>query len=539
MDALSVSPAVSDRKHGSATRLLPERQASCLLFAAIAALLSQFGSVLLWSGRYDLHLVWFPGAILLCLALVLRRGLWPSLAAGTLLGVALAAWLLGLSPWRVLLVTVPVPLTMLGLAWAIRALGSSYSILTDLHMAIAFMLLVIVSAVINGVVIHALGVHTSLAGIYLGSASNIALAHALGCILLVPPWLGLVQPTHGAAIHHWFAECLVLTLVLLLVGIAWQAWGNHAALRPMLILIPLPAIIFAFVRLRLLGASLAVLALTLVASLLSEHNHSPFAGLAMPETVIGVQLWALPLAGGLLFLSAIFEQRRAARMALANAQRELQSLAGRLISAQEDERARIARDLHDDVGQRVAGAAILLSTLRRRLESTGMAGLDLLQGQLSELSDDVRNLSHMLHPSALKHVGLAAALESLCARQPDRGPAISLDVDLPPPSLPDHVQLCIYRIVQEALRNVAVHAQARHAMVRVVKRRRQVSIEISDDGRGFMPERAQGHAGLGLVSMQERVRMEGGHFEIASEIDRGTRICIRLQLPSTNPANPG
>jgi len=513
-------------------RAIPNNPWAWLLVMTCCAVIAQAATVPYWTSRPDYRLLWLPGALLLSLLLVSRRGLWLAQAMGMVFGVVLAGWVYGLPPASVLLVTLPVPVTMLAAAWfVLRRCGHAGKILTELTMAIHFIVAVLLAGIMNGYAIRLLSSFTSFDGVYLGNAWNIAMAHVLGCMLLVPPWLSLMRPESVPHGYRLATEWLLQASGLAIIVLIWWLVGNQPAARALLLLLPVVAIIFAFTRLRLLGASAAVLVLTLAASALARMDHGPFSGLSAGDAVIGVQLWALPMASGLLFLSASYAQRRSARMALAEAHRSLQALAGRLISAQEDERARIARELHDDVGQRVASAAILLSSIRRHHESAREGMLDDLQGQMRALSEDVRNLSHGLHPSTLRHVGLAPALEGLCA-MPHGGqvPAIELKTELGADSLPDHIELCIYRVVQEALRNVLSHAHAQHLRIEVSRVGQFLTVEISDDGRGFAVDHAANLTGLGLISMRERVRQEGGEFDITSIRNRGTRICIRLEL---------
>lgn len=215
--------------------------------------------------------------------------------------------------------------------------------------------------------------------------------------------------------------------------------------------------------------------------------------------------------------------------------REIQSLAGRLIVAQEAERTRIARDLHDDVSQQLAALSIALSTLKRRVGATA-GGMD-IQGELalllqrtSALAENVRNLSHDLHPGVLRHAGLVAALAGHCA---DLRRQHSLDVTFHTEGDVDSVDpetaLCLYRVAQEALRNVVSHAAAAHAEVRLTRESNGIQVTISDDGQGFDARARERRQGLGLTSIQERVRLAGGTVTILSEAKKGTRV--RVEIP--------
>jgi PAS domain S-box-containing protein len=220
--------------------------------------------------------------------------------------------------------------------------------------------------------------------------------------------------------------------------------------------------------------------------------------------------------------------------------KQILDLFGRLIGAQETERTRIARDLHDDVSQRIAGLSIMLSGIKHRLsghtaEADVVDALASVQQNTIELANEIRHLSHDLHPALLQHAGLVTALRAHCG-QFEKLHAITInyraDEDLghvdPQPAL------CLYRIAQEALRNVVKHADARHVAVTVSRTTDGVELAIDDDGKGFdlSETRARG-AGLGLVSIDERVRLLCGSVHVETQPRKGTRM--RVRIPQTQP----
>jgi PAS domain S-box-containing protein len=228
-------------------------------------------------------------------------------------------------------------------------------------------------------------------------------------------------------------------------------------------------------------------------------------------------------------------ERRRAEQALRESHETILNLAGRLITAQEEERRRLGRDLHDDVSQRLAALGISLSVLARRLPETREPELGLLrdlQGRARELSDDVRRLSHDLHPAVLEHAGLGAALETCCQ---DFSRTRGIDVRLTTAEgdftrVPMDVSLGLYRVVQEALANVARHSGAKRAEVRLRVTDTEVDLQVIDVGKGFNPDRARRGRGLGLISMQERVRLLRGAFEIRAAIDEGTDVRVHIPI---------
>ena len=227
-------------------------------------------------------------------------------------------------------------------------------------------------------------------------------------------------------------------------------------------------------------------------------------------------------------------RRRRAEADLKESYERTQDLAGRLITAQEAERSRIARDLHDDVNQQLAALSVGLSNFKRRLPLCGDAvvqkELARLQQRTVDLADVIRNLSHELHPGVLQHAGLSAALRGHCA-EIRRQSAIEVTLSAVDglDGIPQDVALCLYRVAQEALRNVAAHAGARKAQVILRSAEDGLELVIADDGQGFKLAEARRVGGLGLISLDERVRLIGGTLTINTEPQRGTEV--RVQVP--------
>ncbi len=273
-----------------------------------------------------------------------------------------------------------------------------------------------------------------------------------------------------------------------------------------------------------------------------------------------VLLRQLPLAESAgparLLLSAVDvgERHRAeehllgSRAALAASRSELRRLAGRRVAAEEEARRRVARELHDDLGQRVTAAAMSLKVVRRQIPEgeAHRTDLEAVGGQLAELAEDLRHLSHELHPAALDRRGLVAALSDQCAEVERRiGLAVRLSLrDAEGPFAPD-LALGLYRIAQEALANIARHAEARTVHVTLTVSEGSAQLAIADDGVGFDPAavrdpRGSGAVGgLGLASIEERADLLGGQCRIASAPGAGTEIEVTVPLvPETGGLEP-
>jgi signal transduction histidine kinase/ligand-binding sensor domain-containing protein len=232
-------------------------------------------------------------------------------------------------------------------------------------------------------------------------------------------------------------------------------------------------------------------------------------------------------------LEAEIVERKQVEEELRASHRQIQDLAGRLINAQEEERTRIARELHDDVNQRLAALSIAHSSLMRRLPpeaSEARSELAGLQQQTITLCNEIRSLSHELHPGVLQHAGLLAALRGHCAEfGHQHGIAVTFDPTGDLDGIPPETALCLYRVVQEALHNVVTHAQARQVTVALARTSDGLALSVADDGRGFDPVSARRDGGLGLTSIEERARLLGGTVQISTQRQRGTDL--RVQVP--------
>jgi signal transduction histidine kinase len=248
---------------------------------------------------------------------------------------------------------------------------------------------------------------------------------------------------------------------------------------------------------------------------------------------------AICVLQGLLITGLIaqrFRRERAERR-LRDSQGQLQELTGKLLGAQESERRRIARELHDDFGQTLALLSVELDLLRQKSPQTSAQvgpRIDTMSERVKQLSSSIHDLSHQLHPMKLEQLGLVAAMRGLCK---ELSQSHSLNIEFVhnelPQSRPDEIALCLYRIAQEGLQNVIRHSQARRAAVELRVLDDSICLRIRDDGVGFDPSSAAEREGLGLASMRERVRLVGGHITIEAQPLRGTRIDVCARLPRT------
>jgi PAS domain S-box-containing protein len=212
------------------------------------------------------------------------------------------------------------------------------------------------------------------------------------------------------------------------------------------------------------------------------------------------------------------------------------SLSRRLIEAQEEERTWIARELHDDINQRLALLLVDLESLKQdHPSSNGEARhrIDAVRKRVEQIGDDVQALSHRLHSSKLQYLGLEAASAGFCRELSEaRNVEIRFHSESVPKDLPKEVSLCLFRVLQEALQNAVKHSGTRHFQVSLCDGTNELALTVRDLGVGFDPEGAINRHGLGLTNMNERLKLVGGKLFIDSQPQRGTTIQARV--PSTS-----
>src|SRR6476661_2844678 len=216
----------------------------------------------------------------------------------------------------------------------------------------------------------------------------------------------------------------------------------------------------------------------------------------------------------------------------------MRRLAAQVLSAQDEERARVARELHDSTAQTLTAVMLQLGAAAQASRSPEMDdSLATMRELVADALEEVRSLSHTMHPRVLDDLGLAAALEWL-ARQTRAQETFDVRViaDADSSRIPPEVGSVLYRVAQEALRNAARHAEARHVELRVRHDATSATLEVTDDGRGFDVKRAEERRpGMGLFSMRERVALVNGTLTVTSAPARGTRVVATIPLEHWDP----
>jgi PAS domain S-box-containing protein len=228
------------------------------------------------------------------------------------------------------------------------------------------------------------------------------------------------------------------------------------------------------------------------------------------------------------------EGLRQSERALRQGEEDMRRLAGKLIFAQEEERRRLARELHDDLSQRLAMISMDTEIVQQQLADSSESLRDKIQdvqARLSEIASDIHGISRRLHPSIIETLGIAKAIESECRNYSQReNIQVQCDARPIPVQVRSEIPLCLFRIVQEGLRNIAKHARAEKVQVSLRFEDNEICLCIRDDGIGFSPDPIRKRTGLGLASMNERVRLIQGCVKIASSPGKGTLIEVRVPL---------
>jgi signal transduction histidine kinase len=363
------------------------------------------------------------------------------------------------------------------------------------------------------------------------------LANALPNLTLGPVFL--IWISDGARWKGWklsrrHIEPAVLAVALICICVvAATAAGRLTtnSLLPAVLFMPLPIVLWAAVRFGEKGASAAVLIVAVILTWRTLHGSGLFPDEDPERSVLALQLFLTGLTIPVLMLGALIDELR-------GAERTTRALAASLVRAQDEERRRIARDLHDSTGQNLIAATLIAGRLESMLPASAAPALRQLEDVLQQSIREVRTVSYLLHPPLLDEAGLGLALRNFAEGYTERsGITVGLDIAPDMERLPPDTELILFRVVQEALTNVSRHSGSRTARIRLEHRStaggRDVVLTIEDRGKG-MPHAGRLHGiaglararlsvqGVGLASMRERLHQIGGRLEIDSAVGHTT-----------------
>lgn len=360
-----------------------------------------------------------------------------------------------------------------------------------------------------------------------------------------------------------YLEVGLLAAGLLIAGlVSFSSRTAGPDTRPALLYLPLPLLLWAAIRFGPRGSSAALLLVSVFEIWGAIHGYGPFTSQSADMNALSVQLFLILASMPLMYLAALIKERERAqdaasqkeerlRLALNDAQdasqalsdsqeklnrshHQIRKLLGRLIDIQEAERRRISRELHDDLNQKIATLCLSISRVKRKLpmqDDDLVLELDRLRETANHLTDEVRRLSHQLHPAVLEHLGLVTALESYIESFTDEEQIdVQLTAEIGDERVPFQTSICLYRVAVEALRNVSRHSEAPSATISLKRLDDILELEVSDSGKGFDVEAFRQGGGLGLISIEERLRLLQGSCEIRSTPRRGTTLVARVPL---------
>jgi signal transduction histidine kinase len=365
-------------------------------------------------------------------------------------------------------------------------------------------------------------------------ASTRLFSNMLAQLTLVPMIMIFVQGGRDWLRQAGRACCIeggLLALGIVLAGVLVFSGQNVSPNNiPALVYVPLPLLLWASLRFGLGGLSTSLLGIALISTWSGMHGRGPFNAPSMMENVLSLKVLLCVVAVPLMLLAAVISDRQ-------RAEEMLRGVSGKLIDAQEKERQRIGRELHDDIGQRLALLTVELQQLKEASPDSAddvHSRMDELLKQTSEIATDVQALSHELHSAKLEYLGIVGAMRGFCKEFADqqRMEVEFRNHDLPIPLPSPEVSLCLFRVLQEALHNASKHSGVRHFEVVLWGRTGEIHLAVSDTGAGFDFQTTKEGRGLGLTSMQERLKLVNGELSIDSHPKRGTTIHARAPLSS-------
>jgi signal transduction histidine kinase len=352
--------------------------------------------------------------------------------------------------------------------------------------------------------------------------SNWYVGNALAALTFAPiiltwtehDWRGLTAQMGWRQVEGIAFLFALLSVSILSLGLSVSA--ADTAFLPAILYLPLPIILWGSVRFGERGASGAILVLAVVSIWLTLNGPSPFADRTPEKSVLALQLFLIGIAVPVILLTAAVDQLR-------EMERTTRLLAGSLLNAQDQERRRIARDLHDSTGQNLIAASLIADDFKELLPGSALTQFQKWNELIRESIRELRTVAYVLHPPLLDQGGLRPALQSYVQGFGERT-GIHVDLLIEPDigRLSGEIELVLYRIVQEALSNVHRHSQSASAEILLTLRKSRLSsvvvLSIKDCGKGMPmePHGTRARRGVGLDSMKARVRQLGGRFKIES-----------------------
>lgn len=323
-------------------------------------------------------------------------------------------------------------------------------------------------------------------------------------------------------------EAFMLAASLIAVTIFVYGGGRlPLALMPALVYAPVPFLLWASLRFGAGSLSASAAAVAVISFHYLAQGSGPFASVLVTENVLFLQILLGVVTIPFLLLTAVLSERQ-------RTEDQLRANRAKLVEAEEHERRRIARELHDDIGQQLTLVELELRQLRVAVDKSGShaklgSSVEKIRSQVSGISEATRELSHGLHPGQLEFFGLTPALKSFCAEL-EQNTALRISVN--EKNLPAHldwdVSLCLFRVAQEALNNIVRHSEAKKCSIELSRDDHHLVLRIADDGVGFAAKKK--YPGLGLINMKERLELLAGTLKFSSTPRQGTVVQASVPL---------
>lgn len=514
-------------------------QSALLAMSWLACLGGELVARALWHWQAGTHVLGVAPPLLLAGLVSRSRRDWPAIALGASIGMALALRLAGAETSAAAVLALGPAIAALSMAIALQRWPAGGWPPAGLWQGIGMLLGAgLLVPLFDASWLLAWSNRFGFAN-YAGEGRGLLLAQVSGHLLLLPLLLGAgnaQRPSREGRARRWSVATILFVVPVLL----WTVPGLASMPSALMTVATLPLLLWVLVEWGLAGVSITLLLLALLGIRLSLNGLGPFSGLPVDRATLGLQTWICVMAAAMWLMAVLLQQRRAATRELHDTRRQLGDLTGRLLVVQEEERTRIARDLHDDINQQLAAVSIRLSYLKRGGSDAQRDEVAAIQQDLLKVSSDIRAMSHELHPSVLRFTGLTSALTGFCQHHSARTALrMHCEVDAPDGLAPEH-ELGLFRIVQEAVSNIEKHARASHVWVQLEMRGPESVLSISDDGVGLPARRdacGLARAGLGMTSMEERARLLGGSLRLAARPGGGTRVEVRFPCPRTASDN--
>ena len=512
-------PHQNDRKTWLTAKLnTPLRMALFALFVAVMSYLLAFAGDLFYQSPQIAALLWPSNVFQVAVMLLLPRRVWPLLIAAHVVGGLLHGFQIHLTVLMMVAYTLADVVMFIVASSCLDYVFGGIPNLDSFKTFVKFFLIAVLLAPAVSAFVAGFGtsgpywLHWRI-WFLLNALTFVSFGTAIfGWLRPLPAW------TRGKA--HWQLEAAALFGVLVLREIL--VYFVHWHVIPLVLVYSLiPLLLWAAVRFGSVGVSTSMVLVAVISSWGTAHARGP-AGSAGPEyNSLSLALFLLFAATPFLLLAVEVEDRELARLFQ-------RALGGRLIYAQEQERKRIARELHDDISQKLALIALELQNANhfpnRSVEE--MRGqLAEIQKHCSEVALDIHSVSRQLHSSNLEYLGIADAISGFCREFSEK---YDLVVEFTARDVPRRIAedsaLCLYRIAQESLTNARKYSGAKKIEVELDGKADEVRLTVRDHGAGCDLELARRSGGLGLISMEERVHLAGGSFSAQSRPGAGTTI---------------